>query len=94
MRALAQAWPEDFVQQAAARLPWGHVLVLLDKLRTRQERDWWVLAAGEHGWSREVLTHQVASRLAERVGSAPSNFAAALPHRARSWRSSWCVTRT
>ncbi len=42
----------------------------------------------------DVLVHQVETRLAERVGSAPSNFAAALPRRTRSWRSSWCVTRT
>ena len=80
MRALAEAWPEqDFVQQAAAQLPWGHLMVLLDKLSTRQERDWYAVAATGHGWSRDVLVHQVATRLAERVGSAPSNFAAALP---------------
>ena len=57
----------------------GHVRVLLDKLSARQERDWYAAAANEHGWSRVVLVHQVASRLAERVGSAPSNFPAALP---------------
>ena len=79
MRALAAAWPEDFVQQGAARLPWGHVMVLLDKLSTRQERDWYALAAGEYDWSRDVLAHQVETRLHERVGSAPSNFSAALP---------------
>ena len=59
-------------------MPWGRVLVLLDKLSTRQEGDWCVLAAGEHGWSRDVLMHQVVSRLAERIGSSTSNFAAAL----------------
>jgi len=79
MRALAEAWPQDFVQQPATRLPWGHLLVLLDKLTTRQERDWYAVAAGEYGWSRDVLAHQVATRLLERAGSAPSNFAAALP---------------
>ena len=52
---------------------------LLDKLDTPQQRDWYAAAAGEHGWSRDVLVHQVETRLAERVGSAPSNFAAALP---------------
>ena len=79
MRALAAAWPEDFVQQAAARLPWGHMMVLLDKLSRRRERDWYALAAGEYGWSRDVLAHQVQTRLHERVGSAPSNVTAALP---------------
>jgi predicted nuclease of restriction endonuclease-like (RecB) superfamily len=80
MRSLAAAWPDtEVVPQAVGQLPWGHVRVLLDKLTTRQERDWYAAAAGEYGWSRDVLVHQVETRLAERVGSAPSNFTAALP---------------
>ncbi len=81
MRSFAGAWPtaESFVPQAVAQLPWGHVRVLLDKLSTRQERDWYAATANEYGWSRDVLVHQVETRLAVRVGSAPSNFAAALP---------------
>jgi len=31
MRAFAEAWPEE-VQQAAAQLPWSHIMVLLDRL--------------------------------------------------------------
>ncbi|MDR1276046.1 MAG: DUF1016 N-terminal domain-containing protein, partial [Candidatus Accumulibacter sp.] len=39
MRAFAEAWPEaEFVQQAAAQLPWFHFCTLLDKLKTREER--------------------------------------------------------
>ncbi len=81
MRSFADAWPtaESFMPQAVAQLPWGQVRVLLDKLSTRQERDWYAATAGEYGWSRDVLAHQVETRLAVRVGSAPSNFAAALP---------------
>ncbi len=81
MRALAECWPraEDFVPQPVAQLPWGHMRVLLDKLEDRSQRDWYAAAAVEHGWSRDVLAHQVASRLLERVGAAPSNFTAMLP---------------
>ncbi len=80
MRALAASWPDaEVVPQAVAQLPWGHVRVLLDKLSTRPERDWYAAAASEYGWSRDVLVHQVETGLAERIGSAPSNFAAALP---------------
>jgi len=53
--------------------------VLLDKLSTPQERDWCAAAASEHSWFRDVLVHQVGTRLVDRVGSAPSNFVAALP---------------
>ncbi len=37
MRAFAQAWPDaEFVQQAAAQLPWFHLCTLLEKLKTRE----------------------------------------------------------
>ncbi|NCC94658.1 MAG: DUF1016 family protein, partial [Opitutae bacterium] len=32
MRTFAQSWPDEVWQQPAAELPWGHVMVLLDKL--------------------------------------------------------------
>jgi predicted nuclease of restriction endonuclease-like (RecB) superfamily len=39
MRSFAQVWPDAaIVQQAVAQLPWGHNLVLLDKLNTTSER--------------------------------------------------------
>ena len=43
MRAFAEAWPEaEFVQQAAAQLPWGHNVVLLDRLPGAKTRRWYV----------------------------------------------------
>jgi len=79
MRTLAAAFPDGIAQQAVARLPWGHVTVLLDKLGHPEERDWYAAAAVEHGWSRNVLTHHIATGLHRRLGSAPSNFTAQLP---------------
>ncbi len=74
MRSFADAWPQEIVQQPVAQLPWGHVTVLLDKLDNRELRDWYAARAAEHGWSRHVLTHQIAGQLHRRVGAAPSNF--------------------
>jgi len=81
MRAFAAAWPdrEDFVQQAAAQLPWTHVTTLLDRLDTRQDRDWYAAEAAGQGWSRAVLEYQIGTGLLGRVGAAPSNFADQLP---------------
>ncbi|MFA7383477.1 MAG: DUF1016 N-terminal domain-containing protein [Desulfurivibrionaceae bacterium] len=43
MRAFAEAWPDgEFVQQAAAQLPWFHLCTLIDKLKTPDERDWYL----------------------------------------------------
>lgn len=80
MRAFAEAWPEEAnVQQAVGHLPWGHNLVLLSKLKKRGQRLAYAQRALQHGWSRNVLTHQIESRLLEREGQAQTNFAVSLP---------------
>ena len=80
MRAFAQAWPEaEFVQQAAAQLPWFHLCTLIDKLATREARDWYLAKAVEHAWSRNVLVMQIETRLLERQGKAVTNFEQRLP---------------
>jgi predicted nuclease of restriction endonuclease-like (RecB) superfamily len=80
MRAFAEAWPDgEFVQQAAAQLPWGHNLVLLDRLNSPEEWRWYAAKAIEHNWSRNVLVMQIETRLLERSGTAVTNFSASLP---------------
>ncbi|MCX6599857.1 MAG: PDDEXK nuclease domain-containing protein [Acidobacteria bacterium] len=80
MRTLAEAWPEEsIVQQLAAQLPWFHNCVLLDKVKDREERLWYIRAAIEHGWSRNVLVMQIESGLYRRQGKAVTNFSATLP---------------
>jgi predicted nuclease of restriction endonuclease-like (RecB) superfamily len=80
MRSFAEAWPDgEFVQQAAARLPWFHLCTLIDKLKTRPEREWYLAKAIEHNWSRNVLVMQIETRLHERSGQAVTNFAERLP---------------
>lgn len=80
MRAFAEAWPDtEFVQQAAAQLPWGHNLVLLDKLPGPETRRWYAAKAIEHNWSRNILVMQIETHLLERSGKAVSNFESHLP---------------
>jgi predicted nuclease of restriction endonuclease-like (RecB) superfamily len=80
MRAFAAAWPdESIVQQLAAQLPWGHHMVLLDRLKTPVEREWYLRAAVEYGWSRNILVLQIKSALHEREGKALTNFTRSLP---------------
>jgi predicted nuclease of restriction endonuclease-like (RecB) superfamily len=67
------------VQQAAAQLPWGHNLVLLDRLNTSNERCWYAAKAIEHNWSRNVLNIQIETRLLARSGTAITNFETRLP---------------
>jgi predicted nuclease of restriction endonuclease-like (RecB) superfamily len=80
MRSLAEAWPDaEIVPQLVALLPWGHLRVLMDRIKDREAREWYLRAAVEYGWSRNVLVHQITSRLHEREGKALTNFQRALP---------------
>ena len=80
MRAFAEAWQDEaIVQQAAGQLPWGHNMVLLDKLSTQEARIWYAQKAIENHWSRNVLVMQLETRLIDRQGHAISNFEQRLP---------------
>ncbi len=82
MAKFAATYPdEQFVQQAAAQIPWGHLLVLLDKVSDESERNWYIQKAAENGWSRNVLLHQLESGLYKRQAlvSKASNFEKRLP---------------
>ncbi len=80
MRAFAQAYPdEEFVQQVAAQIPWGHHLVLLDQVKDEEERRWYIEQSIAHSWSRNVLLHHIDSRLFHRKGKAITNFTKTLP---------------
>lgn len=75
MRRFAEAWPDTaIVQQAAAQLPWGHVMVLLDKVPDPVVRDWYASQTVVNGWTRNVLLNAINSRTHDRVAAAPSNF--------------------
>lgn len=80
MRAFAEAYPdEQMMQQAAAQIPWFHNCILLDKVKNLSERLWYIQQTIAHGWSRNVLAHQIDSGLYQRVGGAITNFERSLP---------------
>jgi predicted nuclease of restriction endonuclease-like (RecB) superfamily len=80
MRAFAEAWPDEpIVQQLVARIPWGHHVRLLDRVRDPEHRLFYVRQTLEHGWSRNVLVHQIDGGLHRRQGHAITNFAQTLP---------------
>ncbi len=70
----AQIW-----QRAVAQLPWAHNVILIQKVKDLPTRIWYARQAFEHGWSRDVLSLQIQSRVHERQGKAVTNFAHTLP---------------
>ena len=80
MRAFAEAWAEDvIVQQLAAQIPWFHNCTILDKLKDRPTREWYIKKTIENGWSRSVLETQIETAAHLRLGAAQHNFERTLP---------------
>ena len=79
MAALASRWPTSIVQQSAAQLPWGHVMVILDSCSDPETSEFYARRASQDGWTRGVLQSMIASRLHERVQPALTNFDRSLP---------------
>ena len=79
MLKMARTWPDGIVQQAAAQLPWGHTMLMLDKLDTTEALDLYAAAAASNGWSRADLQQAIESKLLERKGLAAHNFPATIP---------------
>ena len=62
-------------------IPWGHITQFLDKTEPDPEREWYVNATIENGWSRAVLVHQIESKLYKRqvLAGKVDNFERTLP---------------
>lgn len=82
MAKFAEAYPDrEFVQTVSAQIPWSHNLAILDKVKSPEERIWYIQKTTENGWSYNVLIHQIESKLYERQALAHkvSNFENRLP---------------
>ncbi len=67
--------------QSVAEIPWGHNILLIEKIKDIGQRLWYAKSAIEHGWSRPVLWHQIDSGLYERqaIAKKSTNFENTLP---------------
>jgi len=80
MRAFGEAWPEEAIVQAVlAQITWYHNLAILEKLATPEDRIWYAKATIQHGWSRNVLVHQIEAGRLHRQGKAVATFDRTLP---------------
>ncbi|MBL7208315.1 MAG: DUF1016 family protein, partial [Desulfobacterales bacterium] len=80
MRKFAETYPDvEFVQQVAAQIPWFHNCVLIDKVKSKKEREWYIQQTIQNGWSRNVLVHQIETNLYDRKEHLTHNFDVTLP---------------
>ncbi|MPS71782.1 MAG: DUF1016 domain-containing protein [Chryseobacterium sp.] len=67
------------LQQSVAKLPWGHNILLIEKIKDQKTRFWYVEKCIENNWSRDILDLQIKSKLIERQGKSVNNFENTLP---------------
>ncbi|WP_343289100.1 YhcG family protein [Wolbachia endosymbiont of Encarsia formosa] len=80
MRQFAGEYQDiEFVQQLVAQLPWGHNVFLMDLVRDKEARLFYIKEAIEHGWSRNIMVIQIELGLHKRQGKAITNFKEKLP---------------
>jgi len=71
----------EFLRQLVAEIPWGHNLLILNKLTEPAARLYYLRATARFGWSRNVLLNQIKAGAYERVvrEKKTHNFPLALP---------------
>jgi predicted nuclease of restriction endonuclease-like (RecB) superfamily len=71
----ALAYPQELL----LALPWTHHVELMTRVKDPATRCWYMRAAIENGWSRNILLMQIETAAHHRQGKAASNFALRLP---------------
>jgi predicted nuclease of restriction endonuclease-like (RecB) superfamily len=83
-QAVAKLEPAEeivILRQLVAEIPWGHHLLILNKLSAPAARLWYLRATASFGWSRNVLLNQIKAGAYERAVTEKKthNFDLALP---------------
>lgn len=80
MLAFYREYPENgILPQLVAKLPWGHNILLIEKIKAQETRFWYMKMCLENGWSRDILNTMLKSQLHLRQGSLTHNFELHLP---------------
>lgn len=79
MRQFAESYPKGIYETAVSQIPWGHNIVLMQRLSSYEDRVWYAQQTIKNGWSRNVLVMRIESEVHKRRGKAVNNFALTLP---------------
>jgi predicted nuclease of restriction endonuclease-like (RecB) superfamily len=67
------------VQQLVGQIPWGHNLVVISKVKSLEEAEFYLKETITHNWSRNVLTMHIEADDFSRRGKLANNFHLTLP---------------
>ena len=67
MQKFATEFDNDkFLQHYVAKLPWSSITTIMDQVKNKEQRNWYIKESIQNSWSRSVIVHQIASELYER----------------------------
>lgn len=69
--------PVDF--EVFISVPWGHHILIIQKIKNTEEALFYISMTLENNWSRSVLEYQIETKLYQRQGKAINNFNNVLP---------------
>ena len=61
-------------------IPWTHHVLLMEKIKEKEIRYWYMREILKNGWSKNVLLTMIKSKAHDRQGKVVSNFERLLPH--------------
>lgn len=70
---------EDDLLKLAFYIPWGHIKMLIGKIKDKKTAKFYMQKCIENNWSRDVLDLQIKSDLYNRQGKSINNFKATMP---------------
>ncbi len=77
--ALLSLEDREQMRYLVVRLPWGHNILLIEKIKNPKIRVWYMSMTIKQGWSRNVLNLMINSDSYGRDGNAVTNFDQMLP---------------
>ncbi|MDL2259263.1 PDDEXK nuclease domain-containing protein [Deltaproteobacteria bacterium OttesenSCG-928-K17] len=78
-RPVAQFEQTQKLYDLAFQLPWGHNIILIEKVKDLAARLWYMEQTVNGGWSRDTLAMFIRSEAFSRRGQAANNFSDKLP---------------
>jgi len=66
--------------RVVAQIPWGHNLLLIEKIKDMPTRLWYAQQTIHNGWIRDVLSLMIKSNLHIRQGDTTNDFTEQLPN--------------
>ncbi len=70
---------DEMINYPVFSIPWGHIKVIITKIKNKDEANFYIHQTIEHNWSRDILDLQIRSNLHTRKGNAITNFKNTLP---------------